>query len=563
MTRPLVLWGAAGTLSSGLHLGLAAVLALAVSPKPINRQAVPETRMQLAAYAVEKSQAVAEDTGGEPAVPGQAEQTALSQGAIRQSVALPVAAKPEAAAVIATASTPLAASTASNTPLTASTASSTPLAASTESSTPLATSTASATALIAAPAAPAPLTPTLTTASTPLTASTDTATTLSTETAAPAPLPATTLTATSAIASEPAPAVTATLAVTGAQTAVADDPDIITLTAATAAALAADPVQAAMQTATPLRPATQPTVALQPAAPPAAPLQPASAMVAASALPAEHATAALAWSGQGDTSVDPVSLAAIQAFTQPGDLTASQSNAGQVRDGLEELLASVPCARLQVEFIPESGTLELRGHIPEAGLRAPLLDLLQSRVGVAIPVSDNLKILPPPQCGALAGIAAVGLPNSVDQQTNPLLVGAGAHAREYDYSGGERLAFELTAPDYPAWIYVDYFDANGDVIHLVPNETVPLTLQAAATSLSVGKAGNSPALNITIGPPFGQEIAVAFAASTPLYDGLRPFSEPAAAYLAWLKTRVADARAADPGFKGEWVYFFISTRQGG
>jgi hypothetical protein len=70
-----------------------------------------------------------------------------------------------------------------------------------------------------------------------------------------------------------------------------------------------------------------------------------------------------------------------------------------------------------------------------------------------------------------------------------------------------------------------------------------------------------PFLNITIGPPYGQEIAAAFAASAPLYDGLRPLSEPADAYLAWLKTRVAEARARDPDFKGEWVYFFVSTRE--
>ena len=39
-------------------------------------------------------------------------------------------------------------------------------------------------------------------------------------------------------------------------------------------------------------------------------------------------------------------------------------------------------------------------------------------------------------------------------------------------------------------------------------------------------------------------------------------SEPAAPYLEWLRSRVQVARAADPGFKGEWVYFFVSTSEG-
>ena len=66
-------------------------------------------------------------------------------------------------------------------------------------------------------------------------------------------------------------------------------------------------------------------------------------------------------------------------------------------------------------------------------------------------------------------------------------------------------------------------------------------------------------MQIFIGPPYGQEIAVAFAASEPLYDGLRPLVEPAAPYLEWLKTRVTAARQANPDFKGEWVYFFVTT----
>jgi len=52
---------------------------------------------------------------------------------------------------------------------------------------------------------------------------------------------------------------------------------------------------------------------------------------------------------------------------------------------------------------------------------------------------------------------------------------------------------------------------------------------------------------------------VAFATSVPLYDGLRPMVEPAAPYLAFLRDRVAQARGAHADFKGEWVYFFIST----
>ncbi|MGR3341655.1 MAG: DUF4384 domain-containing protein [Paracoccaceae bacterium] len=283
--------------------------------------------------------------------------------------------------------------------------------------------------------------------------------------------------------------------------------------------------------------------------------------VASLALPAQRATATLAFSGDDLGDVDPVSLAAIQSFMQAGDLRTSASAVGTVRDAISELLSQVPCARLQVSFVPETGTLQVNGHIPESGLRAPVLAALQAQVGPDIGLTDKLLILPRPQCGALAGIVAVGLAQSTDQITNPLLIGEDTQAREFQYVAGERLILDIAAPDYDAFIYVDYFDAAGQVIHLTPNETVPLESFAATEVLQVGAdkiSGQS--LNITIGPPYGQEIAVAFATSVPLYDGVRPLTERAAPYLDWMRARVAKARETHADFKGEWVYFFVTTR---
>ncbi|MEP4037892.1 DUF4384 domain-containing protein [Pseudophaeobacter sp.] len=269
-------------------------------------------------------------------------------------------------------------------------------------------------------------------------------------------------------------------------------------------------------------------------------------------------TAALAFQGDATKDLDPASIAAFQSFTRPGD---PNSQAAGLRDGLAGLLGAVPCSRLQVVFDPETARLELRGHLPEDGLRQPVLAALQAQMGRDIAVSDKMRLLPRPQCGALSGISNVGLPQSTDQITNPLLLGADAQARVLGYSGGEQLYFDLTAPDYPAYLYVDYFDAAGDVIHLSPNAHIPLKLAAPKSAQRVGaKTPEDPGLQITVGPPYGQEIAVAFAASSPLYDTQRPLSEPAAPYLDFLRSRVAEKRVQDTDFKGEWVYFLIETR---
>ena len=255
-----------------------------------------------------------------------------------------------------------------------------------------------------------------------------------------------------------------------------------------------------------------------------------------------------------DGQVDPVSLAAFQSFTQPETATGTD-----VRDALSAVL-SVPCSRMQVIFDPDTTTLQLTGHIPDPTQRKPLLDALQAQMGADIKVADNLLILPAPQCAALSRIASIGLPQSTNQITDSRIVGDDTHARAFDFTEGEPLVIEMGGADYAAYVYLDYFDADGNVIHLSPNEASPLAFVGAKAPVRFGARQEGEAgLLVRIGPPFGQEIAAAFASTVPLYEGLRPIVEPAEPYLAWMRERVTEARAADPDFKGEWVYFFVTT----
>ncbi len=223
---------------------------------------------------------------------------------------------------------------------------------------------------------------------------------------------------------------------------------------------------------------------------------------------------------------------------------------------MARVLAAPDCARVHTVFDVQTGTLELRGHVPEEDARAPLLDSLRAQIGGALEVRDRLQILPLPQCALLDGIAALGLPQSEEQLTDSDLVGEIGQVRDYAFTEGDRLVIDLTAPDYPAYVYLDYFDATGQVLHLMPNPQTPLRRLDPGRAFSVGREGD---LDLRIAPPFGQDIAVAFATSRPLYNGLRPMVEKAEPYLADLQRRIAEARAAEPGFRGEWVYLFVST----
>lgn len=329
-----------------------------------------------------------------------------------------------------------------------------------------------------------------------------------------------------------------------------DTPAMVTPAAqAPSVAPAPRPARATQAAPTALAPApdrSTPATALQPPASPAPARRPQGQPV----------TATLALPG-AETMTDPLSLAALQSFLAPQDQV---SDADAVRDGLASVLSALPCSRVQARYDPETQALVLSGHVPDAAQAGPLAQAVQGQMGADIAVRADLLVLPAPQCGALTGLAQIGLPQSNDQITNPLMVGPGTHARQFSYRAGDQLVLDIESPDYVSYVYVDYFDSAGQVIHLSPNEVTPLVLSPPAAPLRIGAlTPNDPGLFITIGPPFGQEIAVAFATSQQLFEGPRPLVEPAGPYLADLRGAIADARAQDPEFKGEWAYFFVST----
>lgn len=269
----------------------------------------------------------------------------------------------------------------------------------------------------------------------------------------------------------------------------------------------------------------------------------------------QSAQAALAWSGAGSPEFDPVSLATIQSFMAP-----SQEKGTSVRDGLGSSLSSVPCSRLQAAFVPETGALEIRGHIPDPAMRKEVVAGIQAQIGPAIPVGDNLLVLPEPQCDLLLAVATLGLPQSTEQSDDPLVVGQAAHADLFQLVGGDALSLRFKAPDYPSFVYVDYYDSSGTVWHLLPRDGRPLTLlePAAWVDLNAQEELASGAF-LRVGPPYGQDIAVALASNSRIFDAPRPLSEPASEYLTDL-TEALTRLGAAPGFKGEWFYLFVETR---
>lgn len=538
MTGTPLIWSAALAVSLTAHVAAAAALVWATRPGDVPVQQPPETELQLAAYQVPRSEAREATPDAQDAVSGDTGGARADQGAIATSRSeaqtiegARIAPEPDTGVSVSPAPPP-SQTLSGEVPVGSAATGMAPAGAAIAAEAP------PADALSAGDATPVPARPVTMPAVTAPRLAASAATIAAQPTEAPG-LTAQTLSG-DALAALVTPAVSAQPIRPRAENAPAPridntktapvDPDI---PAASPAALDSAPVgesPATGQSAPPLRP------------------------------PAERARASLAFAAAGDGPVDPVSLTAFQSFMTPGD---PGSQAAEVRDGIASTLSSVPCSRLQIRYDPEENVVLMTGHVPEDGLRNSVLAAMQDKMGADIPVREDLLVLPRPQCGALSGIAQVGLPQSTDQITNPLLLGENTHAREFTYVDGQPLVLDLQGADYDAYVYVDFFDAGGNVLHLRPNEFTPMELTAVNSSLTIGSdrelSPGEPGLYIRIGPPYGQEIAVAFAASDPLYEGVRPLMEPAEPYLDWLRVRVADARERNPDFKGEWVYFFVST----
>jgi hypothetical protein len=92
-----------------------------------------------------------------------------------------------------------------------------------------------------------------------------------------------------------------------------------------------------------------------------------------------------------------------------------------------------------------------------------------------------------------------------------------------------------------SYIAVDYYSLDGSVTHLLPNARARDNRAPPNYTATIGSLGEWG-----IGKPFGAELVVLMTTPAPLFDGVRPISEPAAAYLADVAGRLDKMRAKGP-----------------
>jgi hypothetical protein len=120
------------------------------------------------------------------------------------------------------------------------------------------------------------------------------------------------------------------------------------------------------------------------------------------------------------------------------------------------------------------------------------------------------------------------------------------------FNDGENVVVQVTAPAPGGILYVDYYQLDGTVVHLEPQEGKAARRINAGQSLRLGDgAGGADAW--TVSAPFGVEMISAIVVPMPLFAAPRPAAEPHRDYLRALEEALQKATAGAGWAAAEYV----------
>jgi len=209
----------------------------------------------------------------------------------------------------------------------------------------------------------------------------------------------------------------------------------------------------------------------------------------------------------------------------PADLPPTTITRAEHGERLAALLTDLPqrpCTRLEVETGP-SGT-RLQGNVATAADRLALIDAIAAAGPVAGVAADVMIDL----AATASHCRLFDLLAAASEAAVPRLVSLYPSRASHRLTEAEPLIVEVLTPAFPSYLTVDYFAADGMVVHLMAG----LGEAGPRPPFEVVKVGDPrDGRRLTIAPPFGDEVILAIASAEPLFAGPRAMIEPAGSYL--------------------------------
>lgn len=189
-------------------------------------------------------------------------------------------------------------------------------------------------------------------------------------------------------------------------------------------------------------------------------------------------------------------------------------------------LARIPCSALDASV--QDHVLQVRGYV-EAGVGVGRVRTALG--GIAGGQTANLDVRPVDahNCEIVSALAPYWRSNRAASHAASIRT----RAPDANLAEGNPLVIDIKTPGYDSYVNVDYYVLNGSVVHLVPSNRERDNQAPPNYAATIGSMGEW-----VIGKPFGTEMIVLLVTPAPLFDGMRPPSEPRAAYLAAIERQL-------------------------
>lgn len=220
------------------------------------------------------------------------------------------------------------------------------------------------------------------------------------------------------------------------------------------------------------------------------------------------------------------------------------------QEDLQQRLGRLDCARLASTLA--GGIATLRGYVgTEADLQR-LPNELASVKGVQQVEHSAVSVMPSAYCGVMSRLAPyVSFHNDAPRVS---LKGGGAVAK-----AGDKLVAEVVGPGFDSYVYVDLYDPEGNVAHLLPNAKERKNLLKPRQSLTLG---DDPVFGQQwdVIPPLGKHLLVVVASHAPLFDKSRREAEESMSYVQALTEGARRNAGQEPPVVQYAVVDFVAKR---
>ena len=105
---------------------------------------------------------------------------------------------------------------------------------------------------------------------------------------------------------------------------------------------------------------------------------------------------------------------------------------------------------------------------------------------------------------------------------------------------GDLITIDQTMPNFSGYLETDYFSSDGTVVHLYPTSTDAARQFSAGAAKVLGDPAHGGA-SWQVSAPYGTDMIISIASSTPLFSKLRAQGENASDYLPALRMALQNA----------------------